>query len=578
MNRYPNQKYQLWPQIGLLFTVMVVIQSVVLWHFTWSWFEPSGWGAFKEHSPYIFSVLGYYIPWIDSERWLLYRERLYQEDLEAIFVLHLGLPILFSVVTSFCVVRKALWVRGGRENVIHVKGPVLIEGVNAAKHAKAQHKHDLKVNGRSTPGIDIHPKIKLCTQREQNNIAILGTTGAGKSMAFKPIVSQALNRGDYAIIYDEKGEYTSAFYNTNTTYLIAPWDSRSDVWNIFLDVRTKQEAVLAANCLVPDTGEKDKVWIKGARLLFVGMIMVLINSRKPWGWQEMSNMLSKSQDEMLDLLEFHFPIARTFIQKESKTTQGFYINLIGDLNWIEDLAIAWPKPVKRGFSVRKWVTGRPKRKVIIIQSDPRFDSIGAPLCNAIMSLITRNYLALEDNIERKTWLFVDEFANLPRNPMIKKWLELARSRGARSVLCTQSISQMREIYGNNDTDSILNLLSNVISLRVGSGGDDAKYISKVFGERIVERPNSNDPQTTWVRSREQLVEDFELTQLRPASNRGVEGYLFVPGWKATYKMVWPIFNPVSVAKTHSPAKWLKGIDWDERAKATQKNRLNKRVK
>lgn len=577
MNRPSNQKYQLWPEMGLVFLVLFSAQTITLWHFTWSWGEVSAWGAFEDHLPYILAAIGYFIPLLNVDEWISYWEYLNRGGLQFTFLVHFFLPVALSAVTSTLFVYKTLWIRGGRENLVHVKGPTLLEGKNAYHHAKSRHRLDVKANRRSKSGISIHPEIKLCTSREQNNFAILGTTGAGKSMAFKPLVSQAILRGDSAIIYDEKGEYTTQFYDKKTTHLIAPWDRRSIHWNICQDVRSKQEANLIAKCLIPDTGEKDKVWIRGARLLFVGMLLTLIGRGKPWGWLELSKLLSTPQEQMLELLEIHFQLARTFIQKESKTTQGFYINLIGELNWIEDLAKAWPKPLRGGFSIKKWVNEKSSKKIIIIQSDPRFESIGAPLCNAIISLITRNYLALEEGGEYKTWLFIDEFANLPRNPMIKKWLELARSRGARSVLCTQSISQMREIYGSNDTDSILNLLSNVIALRVGAGGDDAKYISRIFGERIVERPNSSDPQSSWVRSKEPLVEDFEITQLKPASNKGVEGFLFIPGWQAAYRLVWPLFYSGSASKKHCPAAWLSEQNTKVSSKSNKSNRLNKRA-
>ncbi|GGY61531.1 hypothetical protein GCM10011613_01160 [Cellvibrio zantedeschiae] len=576
MNPPHNKRYQLWPQMVVLFAIFFLAQSIILWNTTWGWFDHSDWGSFKKHYPFILTIFGKYIPFVEFQKWLIYWNNLGVANLRTEFILHLTLPIIFSFVTSFLFVRQLLWVEGGRERVIHIKGPLLLEGNRAERHARASHQRDLKANLSSKKGIYIHPKISLCTQREQASFGIVGATGGGKSTVFKPLVSQAISRGDYAIIYDEKGEYTSSFYNSDTTHLIAAWDERSACWNIFLDVGTKHQAELLALCLIPDRGGKDAIWFTGARMLFVGMILVLLSYKKPWGWKALSNMLSTPQDQMLELLNIHHPIAASFIKKESVTTQGFYVNLTGELSWIEDLAIAWPRPVKGGFSVKKWVSGNDPKKVIIIQSDPRFDSIGAPLCNAIVSLITRNFLALEENIERKTWLFIDEFANLPRNPMIKKWLELARSRGARSVICTQSISQIREIYGANDTDTILNLLSNIISLRIGSGGDEAKYISRIFGERIVERPNSSDANATWVRTREQLVEDFELTQLKPASNKGVEGYLFVPGWQATYKLVWPIYKANSVAKRHCPAKWIEAIAPKENTKSPQTNRLNKR--
>lgn len=577
MNRPPSQKYQMWPQIILLFTILFFVQTVALWFFTWGLFEGQEWGAFALHLPSIISILGYVIPSIDYGDWLSYWELLDLRDSQYKFVMHFGLPIVVSAISSAWLIKLTLWIPGGREYLVNVKGPVLLDGYDAIHHARAMNGRDLRSNKRTSRGVKIHPDIEISDAREQNNLAIFGTTGAGKSMTFKPLVSQALDRGDYAFIYDEKGEYTVQFYEKETTSLIAPWDSRSVHWNIYQDVKTKEDAELIAACMIPNEGEKEPMWVEGARLLFVGMMLTLIKKRKPWGWGELFNLISAEQEETLVLLKINHPIAKAFIQKESKTTQGFYVKMISRLKWIGDLGEAWPKPIDSGFSIKKWVNESAGKKVIILQSDSRFESIGAPLCNTIIGLITQYYLALEDGAERRTWLFIDEFANLPRNKYIQKWLELARSRGARSVICTQSISQLREIYGNNDTDAILNLLSNVISLRVGAGGEDAKYVSRIFGEKIVERLDSTGLYAKWIRSKEPLVEEFEITQLKPTTDKGVEGYLFVPGWNATYKLVWPLFTKGAIAKKHCPAAWLENRD--EKNKAVQKkiNRLNKRA-
>jgi hypothetical protein len=316
------------------------------------------------------------------------------------------------------------------------------------------------------------------------------------------------------------------------------------------------------------------MWVQGARLIFVGMLVSLINQKTPWGWVELAQLLSLPQDDMLKKLKQYFPIANSFIVEKSKTTQGFYVNLIAELSWLEELAAAWPCIDSKGFSIKKWISKQTNKKIIIIQSDSRYEAIGAPLCNALISLMTRYYLAKSDDETRRTWLVIDEAANLPVNPMLLKWLELARSKGARSIISTQSISRLVDLYSQNNTDAMLNLLSTVISLRIGPAGEDARNTAKIFGERIVERPSALAQNSNWQRSKEPLVEEFELTQLKPAGWQGVNGYLFVPGWNATYKLRWPIFSCASVADEHTPASWI-----SER-KSTQvkktKNRLTKR--
>jgi hypothetical protein len=99
------------------------------------------------------------------------------------------------------------------------------------------------------------------------------------------------------------------------------------------------------------------------------------------------------------------------------------------------------------------------------------------------------------------------------------------------------------------------MCGNVISLRVGSLGVDAEYISKGFGEKIVERPNYNDGQSTsWSKDVEQVVLPSELIHLPIPDNKGVHGYLTVNGWNATYKLTWPYPTLEGEAERYIPSQ------------------------
>lgn len=580
MNKPPSYRYQLWPQMALLFALLFPASTVGLWFLTWDLFEETDWGSFSLHWPNIVAVAGSVLPHLEFSSWTSYWSLLVDNNAQLKFAMHLCLPVVVGCAWSMWMTWLFLWMPGGREVIAHVKGGKVLQGKDAVNHAVIMNRKELGENSRAESGISIHPDIKISTAREQANFCIFGTTGAGKSMCFKPLVYQAIQRGDFAVIYDEKGEYTSAFFNQDTTHLIAPWDIRSAYWDIYRDVGTKYEADLVAQCMVPDEGEKEKMWVEGARLLFVGLMVTLINARKAWGWKELYSLISASQEDALKMLQQNYPIANTFIQKESRTTQGFYVHLIARLKWIEDMATAWPERIEDGFSIKSWVQRSDAKKIIIIQSDSRFDAIGAPLCNTLIALMTQYYLALDEGIEKRIWLFIDEFANLPKNDEIKRWLELSRSRGARSVICTQSISQLKEIYGEHDTSVLLNLLSNAISLRLGSGGEDAKYVANLLGERIVERPNKLSEGYSWNRTKEHIVESFEITQLKPANNNGVEGFMTIPGWNAVFKLVWPLYTAKSIAERHCPAEWLQSEygEIDISPSKKPENRLNKRAK
>ncbi len=462
----------------------------------------------------------------------------------------------------------------------YIAGPKLYSGRKAIRHAKAQHRKDLRGNPFTRTGIKVHPNIKITEAREQNNFLINGTTGAGKSTAFKLLVQLALNRGDYAVIYDEKGEYTESFYSPNNTILLAPWDKRSICWNICEDITTKQDAELLALCLIPDSKTPDPIWDQGARVIFVSMLMKLIHVQgNAWGWNDLYKQFMFSPDKARSEFVVHHPIVTSFIESESKTTQGFYVHIMSKLSWIEDLAKAWPEQSRSTFSLKSWLKDSQAKHVIMIQAHSQFPSLGEPLCNAILSLMTKHYLAGTFSSKRKTWLFIDEFANLPRNPNIKKWLELARENGARSVLCTQSISQLHSVYGKEETDSIINLLSNVITFRMGAAGDDAKYSANIFGEYTAETPDYDHPDRIGKREETPVVKASDLVQLGQPTRKGVEGYIQIPGWNAVYKLRWPLFQSIQKAKRKVPAKWV--TTPYSKKPVTQKtqpqtNRLNKR--
>lgn len=329
-----------------------------------------------------------------------------------------------------------------------------------------------------------------------------------------------------------------------------------------------------AQCLIPDSKTPDPIWDQGARVILVSMLMKLINENgQKWNWRDLYQLFTISIDKAQSEFIVHYPIVKSFIENDSKTTQGFYVHIMGKLSWIEDLAKAWSGQEKSSFSLKHWIKENNAKRAIIIQADSKYPSLGEPLCNAIISFMTKNYLSETFPTERKTWLFIDEFANLPRNPNIKKWLELARENGARSVICTQSISQLKELYGKDETDSIINLLSNIIVFRMGAAGDDAKYCSSMFGEYTAEVPNYDHHTRIGTRTEVPVIKATELTQLKQPSKKGVEGYITLPGRNATYKLCWPLFHRIKQTERKIPADWTKKAAIKN---TQQQNRLNKR--
>lgn len=260
----------------------------------------------------------------------------------------------------------------------------------------------------------IHPSILISRKVETGNIFVVGTPGAGKTIFIFGVLRQILKRENARLfIYDEKREYTSKFYDRKTTVLVAPWDKRTARWDIQRDARSEYQAELIADKLINDT--EDPIWANGSRLIFVGIIIYLNETHESWGWDDLAKALILKEADLQSIFHNHYPRAEKLIIAGSKTTQSFFIQLISSLGWIFVLAKAWPKSLKKSFSIQEWSENKSAPKTLIIQADKRYKLLSAPVANALISLISARLLAEENSTERETWLFLDELANMPKN-------------------------------------------------------------------------------------------------------------------------------------------------------------------
>jgi len=551
----PSVRRQAWRTIILMATIAFCLSFSALLYHTWQFGSP--WGHFHEHWPHWQQALSELVfrhhfqhGW-DYWRWVA------EHNLEWHFIIHTGLALVVSLLLAYGVGR-CFYYPGGRDRLRHLSGPQLYWHRSAIKHARRQ----LSRERRDHPllGLKLHPGITIPRVRESGNAFVGGAQGTGKTVVITPLIQQVIERGERAFIYDEKREFTALFYDSKHCLLIAPWDERSQAWNISADASNAAQAQLIAERLIPDSS--DPLWSNGARMLLTGMMVILNQGKPPWGWTELAAMLSADEKTLSTQLAEHYPRAARFINQGSKTTQSFFAQLLGSLGWIYTLADAWPQAYQGGFSITQWAgqtdTDKP---VIIVQADKRFKDIGAPVANALIALMTSNILAQTNTTTRELWLFLDELANLPRNDSLMEWMSLGRTKGCRIVAGTQSVSQLKQIYSEHGADSLLNMFTLFISMRVGTAGETASYTAKAFGEREVERPTSSagpqdHPVLNWHRETLPLVTASDLVQLPQASRRGAEGFLLIPGWLGVYRLRWPIPTIPTQAPEHCPAAWL----------------------
>jgi type IV secretory pathway TraG/TraD family ATPase VirD4 len=554
-NTPPSLRRQDWTGILLIASLTFFFGSSMLLYHTWHIGSP--WGHFSVHMPDFGEALIDLVLYRSLDSWRDYWQLVTERNLQYHFAAHTMLPLFTASYMAFRAARF-VYIPGGRDGLRHICGARLYCYKTAHQHAKQQLKKEQQA--RKQLGLNLHPDIQIPRNRESGNICVVGAQGTGKTVYISPLIHQVIQRGERAFIYDEKREFTALFYHVESCLLIAPWDERSQAWNIQADANSAPRAQLIAERLIPDSN--DPLWSNGARMILAGMIEILNHTQSTWGWAELAKVLSEDEETLNNQLTQYYPRAARFIAKDSKTTQSFFAQLIGSLGWIFTLAQAWPRAYENGFSMTEWVNQvETDKPVILVQADKRYKDIGAPIANALIAIMTANLLSQTNSSQRELWLFLDELANLPRNDSLMEWMSLGRSKGARIVAGTQSISQLKQLYTDHGADTLLNMFTVFASMRVGGAGETASYTAKAFGEREVERP-SNAPEgqgkasVNWQHETLALVTPSDIVQLPQANNKGVEGFLLIPGWKAVYRLRWPYPTLSTQAPEHCPATWL----------------------
>ncbi|MHA2754324.1 type IV secretion system DNA-binding domain-containing protein [Vibrio campbellii] len=534
-----TQRYQLWPQMGVIFAVSSLGLTYLMLFFMYGGDISVALDACLEGEPKCY------------------------------------LAIVLSVIGGAYIAYKLLYVVGGREPVVHLSGPVRLKGRLSKKHARE--KLNCAVQGDPMgKGVFLHPNVQISMRQELGNILVYGQQGSGKSTIIKPIVQGIRQRGDNVFIYDGKNEYTQLFYDADSL-LISPFDTRGVQWDLAKDVRNEQDALLIAECLIEET--EDPLWSTGARLLLTGYMVILLNVRNECSWYSLAGLLSKSEEEILPMLRTHYPQAAVFISQNSKTSQGFLVTLMKELHFLRQLRSVWRPKARDMISIRDWVENNSSLpKTLIFAHDESSPELSQKICNAMFRLMVSHTLVLEDSDDRQIWFCLDELSSLRKNDALEKWLRLGRSKGARTIAGVQAISQIRAIYGHDVTETILNLFGNVIALRMGASGESAKYASAAFGEHQVERQllSIDDTGRRSVSSQvsyEPLVRPEDLVSLE-YSSRGVTGFMSIQGCEAVYEMKWPFVDIPVVADAVLKQKSLEGKNPNKKKKVG-KNRLRR---
>ncbi len=468
----------------------------------------------------------------------------------------LGLLALFAF---------ALSVRFGTPALKVVRGPRLLSGRQAAAaFAKASRRESAR-HGR---GLTFLPGVPLSRDRESRHFLIWGSVGAGKTQTMLHLILAAIERGDGVLVLDTKGDMMAGLPANPAPLLVAPHDRRSLVWDVAADCRVKQDArELAARFIPPSS---DPMWSEAAQEVFVVCLSHLQASRRAdWNWADLHHTVTANVDTLTAMAREHHPSAlRLLAQPESRTTQSILSTFQTHMNTVSVLEEAWAASSAGRFSIRQWLHNPTPRRPLILQHDPGYPELSRIWIGSLLGVLASavGSPSLSESRERRIWLFLDEFPQLPPIRQFPSFLELGRSKGVIVVIGAQDFAQLRAAYGPEQAKSWAGMIGTKIITRINLS-EAAEEASRLVGNQEIERriKSRTDAQgrasvtTSIHRESRRVITASEIAACLGPVGRAVR-VLFLGLGKDVYELEMPFVTLPRLRETTLPADWtLKAV-------------------
>ncbi|SDT08597.1 Type IV secretion-system coupling protein DNA-binding domain-containing protein [Bradyrhizobium canariense] len=412
-------------------------------------------------------------------------------------------------------------------------------------------------------GISLVPTVPLSREREARHFLILGSVGGGKTQTMLHLIGEAIIRGDGVLVLDTKGDMMGGLPAEGEPLLVAPHDKRSLVWDIAADCSIKQDARELAARFIPRSS--DPMWSEAAQEIFVGCIAYLQATRgRNWGWSDLEAVVTADIDQFAAFARDHNPNAiRLLAQPDSKTTLSILTTFQTHMRIVSVLADAWSNPSAARFSIRAWLHSPVPYRPLILQHDPGYPELSRIWIGSMLGLLASavGSPTLRESRERRVWLFLDEFPQLPPIKQFPTFLELGRSKGIAVVIGAQDTAQIRAVYGQDQAKSWFGMTGTKIITRINAS-EAAEDISRLIGEQEVERRTRSSTRAggkTSVtesvhRETRRVVTASELASRLGPTKDGVRVLLLGLG-EAVYELELPYISLQMRREPIMPADW-----------------------
>jgi hypothetical protein len=336
--------------------------------------------------------------------------------------------------------------------------------------------------------------VPIPARLETRHMAMIGTTGSGKTTALRQMLDRIEARGEAALVHDTSGEFIAHYYDpARGDIILNPFDARCAFWSPFAEIAHPADADRIAQQLITETGQHDRdVWLETSRILVANMIRELWKEKK-CTLPDLLDALQKWDKDKLKSWLKDTSSARTFSDDADRATGSVLFMLAKAANLIQFLRM--PKEGEKAFAFRDFIAGLDKRTGarpwIFVPRKENYFEASKPLLACWLECAASAVLGLSPSPDRRIWFVLDELADLPRVDNLARLLPEGRKFGAAVVLTFQALGQMRHRYGPQIAESMLGCCNTKLFLQT-IDSETRVWASQTIGECEVEIQTMTD--------------------------------------------------------------------------------------
>ncbi|MBA3483216.1 MAG: type IV secretion system DNA-binding domain-containing protein [Pirellulales bacterium] len=355
------------------------------------------------------------------------------------------------------------------------------------------------------------------------HMLIVGTSGSGKTTALLRLMSsllplsraqaerlaERLSSGNapypesshqwgrslthQAVVYNAKGEYLKyleafGFDSNVDLFNLDPADPNGYAWDVAADINDRESIQKFAEQLIPmnasaSQDESHEFWMGTARNVIDALILSFRNAARHAGKEPSWTLrdlvtATASENSIKHVLRWHdTPVQKLeqiFGLAESQQS-SVRVSLQKFQRDFGLVANRWYDAGKRGraISLKKWSLAG-ARSVLVLPNTKANVSAYGPLNKSLFKALTdlwlkeENAFYIDDKGKQRThhrYVFIDEFGQAGQLDELDRLMGEGRYFGVNVVLGLHQLSQIRETYGENVSETIIGLCSYLACLK-----------------------------------------------------------------------------------------------------------------